>query len=88
MRKKELSKHLGHGVIVRWHDSAARGGWHPVDEEGPASIVSIGILVRYTDNSLVLAMGISTGGRCHEQITIPRGCVTGFEVTTEETLEP
>ena len=87
-KRKWLTKRLGHGVVIRWNDSAARGGWHPVDEEGPACIVSVGILVRFTDTSLVLAMWISTGGRCHEQITIPRGCITSMGVLTEEALKP
>lgn len=79
---------LGYCILVRWIDSAARPGWSEVDQSGPAIIASVGILVRYTESAIVLAMGISSGGRCHEQITIPRGCLTHIERLSAAPIEP
>jgi hypothetical protein len=83
-----VRRSLGYCVLVHWADSAARPGWNDVDQSGPAIIASVGILMRYTEAAIVLAMGISTSGRCHEQITIPRGCITHVEQLSPTPVEP
>lgn len=71
----QLQRLLGYVLLVKWVDSAASPGWREIDGAGPARIASCGILVRHDAESIVLAMGISSGGRCHEQMTIPLGCL-------------
>ena len=79
---------LGFCLLVRWTDSAAKPGWNDVDSSGPAIIASVGILVRWTTEYIVLAMGISSGGRCHEQITIPCGCLTSVQRLGDSVIQP
>jgi hypothetical protein len=79
---------LGYCVLVHWTDSAARPGWNEIDQSGPALISSVGILMRYTENYIVLAMGVSSSGNCHEQITIPLGCVNSFQKLSTTQIKP
>jgi len=81
-----LHSSLGKCVLVRWLDSAALPGWHDVDQEGPMRIVTTGILVRYSEDCVVVVLGISTSGRCHEQNVIPRLCVTHLEQISNQVI--
>lgn len=83
-----LVRLLGYCVLVRWLDSAARPGWCDVDQSGCAHIVSVGIVVRYDPQSIVLAMGISSSGRCHEQITIPLCSITAINKLSKNKIHP
>lgn len=70
-----IDKFINCPVIVKWQDSACRPGWSTIDKTGPANITTCGILVNYTEDYIVVALGISSSGAVHDQITIPIGCI-------------
>ena len=69
-------------VRIYWIDSMTTGGWRRPDDEDitTAKCESIGFLIESTDTFYVLAQSYSCGnGMIGDTITIPLGCVTGFE---------
>jgi hypothetical protein len=66
-------KHVA--VSIEWMDSATTPGWQYPDNDGPAKIISVGLLVRQDKHSLTISTSVGQFGRYCEQLTIPRSVV-------------
>jgi hypothetical protein len=67
-------------IKVLWEDFSMHGGWHPRDGvvdhlKDPYLVESIGFLMAWNKDRLVLATGVTPCGDLQDVMTVPRGII-------------
>lgn len=77
MKWKERVSDRIRPVYVEWVDSSSIYGWRPPETcSAPATIKSVGYLLRQDHKGIVLTNGISElSGNVSDQMSIPKGAV-------------
>jgi len=67
-------------ILVIWEDFAVHGGWHGNDEaleaqDHPLIVFTVGFLLSWNKERLVMAVGYADDGALQEVITVPIGII-------------
>jgi len=70
-------------VYIEWVDSSYATGWVDADDERkPCEIVTVGLVVRETDDHVTIASSLDANGNPLSPLTIPKVAITEqWEVT-------
>lgn len=67
--------HKLQAVYVEWEDSCSDVGWRGPDKDFTSLIRSVGLLLERTEKTVTLSTSLSEGGRCLDQVCIPRSVI-------------
>ena len=70
-------------VEVHWRDANGRSGWadrREYEEHSPASIVSVGYLLKRTKDHVTIVMSLGEGEEINQAMSIPRDWVMKYRV--------
>lgn len=65
-------------VCIEWEDACSASGWRPLDDEGPAKIHSVGLLISRTDTHVTITSSRSSTGNFMDQLHIPKCAIKKF----------
>lgn len=87
--KQEVKKPEQSLYAIVWVDSASVSGWVEIDDvesklagASVMPIVTVGFLIRETDDEMVLSGSISGKGQCESPIAIPKKAIQSKKVIT------